>query len=104
MNAQETEEPGRASEPGTAEHKTPAPAPTASEHFSYPSVSLSCRRMFGSKPNVRGGLHFSEGAAVCYPCGRVMVLHKLEAKTQKFLHGADEAVETVCSAISQNKR
>ncbi|KAL8270976.1 hypothetical protein Esti_005097 [Eimeria stiedai] len=58
--------------------------------------------VFGGLPS--GFLSSFYASAVAYPCGRVMVLHKLEAKTQRFLQGADEALEIVCAAVSHNKR
>ncbi|OEH79837.1 wd g-beta repeat-containing protein [Cyclospora cayetanensis] len=95
---------GKRPSQGTQRSSVAAVHQNATERFALPPVSLSCHHVFGSKPNVRGGVHFTEASAVCYPCGRLMVLHKLEKKAQKFLHGADEGLETVCTAVSQNKR
>ena len=91
-------------QPQEAQQQSVSTSQTANEGFSLPPVTLGYRHTFGSKPNVRGGIHFTEASTVCYPCGRLMVLHKLEAKTQKFLQGADEGIETVCTALSQSRR
>lgn len=68
------------------------------------SCALQVAHVFGAKTNVENCIHFADAGSVCYCCGRLIALHRINNKTQKFIVGSDEALETTCLAVSPTKR
>lgn len=44
-----------------------------------------CRHVFGLRPSVRAGLHVLDDGIILFAAGNCLVLHSLEARTQRFI-------------------